>query len=133
MELNGFVQNGVIVLTGGASLPEGTPVTVSCGVDATTPPPVGERKHVVFPLVDSDSPGTLHLTNAMIGEIFDEEEASASRRVMEEPAYDDLPWTDEERDAIRSEALDELGWEGMEAYQVPDNSTVSRGSGESVA
>jgi len=31
MELNGFVQNGVIVLTGGESLPEGTPVTVTCG------------------------------------------------------------------------------------------------------
>lgn len=79
MELSGFVQNGVIVLTGGASLPEGTPVTVRCGVDATTPPPVAERKYVVFPLVDSENPGTLHLTNAMIGEIFDEEEASASR------------------------------------------------------
>ena len=39
MELNGFVQNGVIVLTGGASLPEGTPVTVTCGVDTTKPQP----------------------------------------------------------------------------------------------
>ena len=132
MELNGFVQNGVIVLTGGASLPEGTPVTVSSSVEAIAPPPVAESKYVVFPLVDSDSPGTLHLTNEMIGEIFDEEEVAAGR-VMGVSSYDDLPWTDEERDAIRSEALDELGWEGMEAYQVPDNSTVSRGSGESVA
>jgi hypothetical protein len=80
MELNGFVQNGVVVLTGGVTLPEGTPVTVTCNVDAVTPPPAGERKRVVFPLVDSDNPGSLHLTNAMIGEIFDEEEASASRR-----------------------------------------------------
>lgn len=79
MELNGYVQNGVIVLTDGA-LPEGTPVTVSCGVDATTPPPVVERKYVKFPLVESDNPGTLNLTNEMIGDIFDEEEASASRR-----------------------------------------------------
>jgi hypothetical protein len=69
MELNGFVQNGVIVLSGGATLPEGTPVTVSWGVN-------------------------------MAGE-----------------AYDDSPWMDEERDALRCEALDELGWEGMEAYQ----------------
>jgi hypothetical protein len=27
------------------------------------------------------------------------------------------PWTDEERDLLRAEALDALGWEGMEAYQ----------------
>lgn len=31
--------------------------------------------------------------------------------------YDGSPWTDDERDALRSEALDALGWEGMEAYQ----------------
>ena len=114
MELNGFVQNGVIVLTGGAILPEGTPVTVSCGADATASQP--EKKRVQLPLVHSDNPGTLHLTNAMIGEIFDEEEVAAGH-VMGVSAYDDSPWTDEERDAMRSEALDDLGWEGMEAYQ----------------
>lgn len=32
-------------------------------------------------------------------------------------ACDDSPWTDDERDAIRAEAVDALGWEGMEAYQ----------------
>jgi len=80
MELNGFVRNGVIVLSGGASLPEGTPVTISCRAEATMPPPAASRKRVVFPLVDSANPGTLDLTNAMIGEIFDDEEASASRR-----------------------------------------------------
>jgi hypothetical protein len=31
--------------------------------------------------------------------------------------YDDSQWTDEERDALRAEAVDSLGWEGMEAYQ----------------
>ncbi|HEX5272595.1 MAG TPA: hypothetical protein VFW33_18990 [Gemmataceae bacterium] len=31
--------------------------------------------------------------------------------------YDADPWTDEERDRLRAEALDALGWEGMEAYQ----------------
>ncbi len=30
---------------------------------------------------------------------------------------DDSPWTDEERDILRAEALDALGWEGMDAYQ----------------
>jgi hypothetical protein len=32
-------------------------------------------------------------------------------------AYDASPWTDEERDLLRAEALDALGGEGMEAYQ----------------
>ncbi len=32
-------------------------------------------------------------------------------------AYDDGSWTDEERDLLRAEALDHLGWEGMDAYQ----------------
>lgn len=27
------------------------------------------------------------------------------------------PWTDEERDLLRAEAVETLGWEGMEAYQ----------------
>jgi hypothetical protein len=31
--------------------------------------------------------------------------------------YDASPWTDEERDLLRAEALEALGWEGMEAYQ----------------
>jgi hypothetical protein len=31
--------------------------------------------------------------------------------------YDTDPWTDEERDRLRAEAVDKLGWEGMEAYQ----------------
>ena len=130
MELNGLVQNGVIVLMGGVSLPEGTPVTVSCGAEATTPQL--EKKFLQLPLVHSDNPGTLHLTNAMIGEIFDEEE-SAAGRVMGVSAYDDSPWTEEERDAIRAETLDELGWEGMEAYQLPGDSAVIQQVGEPAA
>lgn len=82
MELTGFVRNGVIVLSGGATLPEGTPVTVSCGAEMMVPPPAAARKRVVFPLVDSANPGSLNLTNAMIGEIFDDEEASASRSLI---------------------------------------------------
>ena len=31
--------------------------------------------------------------------------------------YDTGPWTDEERDLLRAEAVEALGWEGMEAYQ----------------
>jgi hypothetical protein len=36
---------------------------------------------------------------------------------LRELCYDDSPLSDEERDALRAEALDNLGWEGMEAYQ----------------
>jgi hypothetical protein len=32
-------------------------------------------------------------------------------------AYDSGPWSDEERELLRTEALDALGWEGMEPYQ----------------
>jgi hypothetical protein len=32
-------------------------------------------------------------------------------------AYDLSPWSAEERDLLRAEALETLGWEGMEAYQ----------------
>jgi hypothetical protein len=31
--------------------------------------------------------------------------------------YDDSPWTDEERDLLRAEVVESLGWEGMEDYQ----------------
>jgi hypothetical protein len=31
--------------------------------------------------------------------------------------YDTGPWTDEERDLLRAEAVEALGWEGVEAYQ----------------
>ena len=31
--------------------------------------------------------------------------------------YDDSPWTDEERGLLRAEAVESLGWEGMEMYQ----------------
>lgn len=31
--------------------------------------------------------------------------------------WDASPWTDEERDLLRAEAVEALGWDGMEAYQ----------------
>jgi hypothetical protein len=114
MELNGFVQNGVVVLTGGVSLPEGTPVTVMCGEGVTV------QRRVQVPLVQTGEPGSAKITNERIAEILDEEDIEYARKFMGEPPYDDSPWTEEERDAIRSEALDELGWEGMEAYQDDD-------------
>jgi hypothetical protein len=80
MELNGIVQNGVVVLTGGVSLPEGTSVTVSCNPASVSPPSATKGKRVVFPLVHSAEPGSVNLTNERIAEIFDDEEADAARR-----------------------------------------------------
>ena len=78
MELHGLVQNGVIVLSGGLSLPEGTPVTVSCSLEPSSPP-AAEKKRVQVPLVRTGEPGTMNLNNERIAEIFDEEDVASSR------------------------------------------------------
>jgi hypothetical protein len=78
MELHGLVQNGVIVLSGGATLPEGTPVTVSCSLEPGSRPP-SEKKRVQVPLVRTGEPGTMNLNNERIAEIFDEEDVASSR------------------------------------------------------
>ncbi|HSQ56969.1 MAG TPA: hypothetical protein VLM40_14610 [Gemmata sp.] len=80
MELNGIVQNGVIVLTDDVTLPEGTPVTVTCQVEPETPPSTTEKQRVVFPLVHCAEPGSIDLTNERIAEIFDEEDVASARR-----------------------------------------------------
>jgi hypothetical protein len=75
MEIQGRVQNGVIVLEGGQTLPEGTTVMV---VPCMKPVIRKAKKQgrVEFPLVRSKHPGTLHLTNQRIAEILDEEDVS---------------------------------------------------------
>jgi hypothetical protein len=76
MEVTGRVQNGAVVFDAGMSLPEGAQVTVSLRIG----PKVyvaKNQKRVEFPLVRSSAPGSVHLTNAMIGEILDEEDASS--------------------------------------------------------
>jgi hypothetical protein len=75
MNVSGRVQNGVVVLEGGLSLPEGTKVTVSCDI-APVSPQRRKKKRVEFPLVHSKHPGTLHLTGQPIAEILDEEDGS---------------------------------------------------------
>lgn len=77
MEIVGRVNQGVIVLEGDAHLPEGAQVRVLYE-------PVEEAKkdpnyRVTLPLVRTGKPGTLHLTNEMIAEIFDEEDLSSGR------------------------------------------------------
>ena len=78
MEIPGRVQNGVVVLQGDTKLPDGTPVTVLCpGVRIWRKP--GKKKRVQFPLVRSERPGTLHLTNERIAEILEEEDIARLR------------------------------------------------------
>ncbi len=70
------VHNGVVVLDGSVSLPEGAAVNVG----SRTSPLIRvakNQKRVEFPLVPSSKPGSVHLTNEMIAEILDEENAAS--------------------------------------------------------
>jgi hypothetical protein len=78
MEILGHVLNGVIVLDGNPNLPEGAVVTVLYFPAPKTPPAV-ERQRVPFPLVRSAQPGSVALTNELIAEILDEEDAAPRR------------------------------------------------------
>ena len=93
IELTGHVENGVIVLEGGASLPEGAQVRVVYGAGPTihvsaaskpvelplvrTGEPGATKRRVEFPLVRTGEPGSLRLTNEEIHEILQEEEIEA--------------------------------------------------------
>lgn len=77
MELQGHVANGVVVLDGGVSLPEGAVVGVTYPVPPDTRLP--EKQRVEFPLVRSDDLGTFHLTNERIHEIFEQEDIEAMK------------------------------------------------------
>lgn len=80
MVIPGRVRNGVVVLEGGATLPEGTTVKVSCPVRVGRKP--GKRKRVRLPLVDSEHPGTLPLTNRRSAEILEEEDLAGFRKSL---------------------------------------------------
>lgn len=74
MEILGRVDHGVIVPQSDASLPEGALVRIVYEPEAVDlVKKAGQR--VKLPLVESDNPGMLHLTNETIAEIFDDEEA----------------------------------------------------------
>ena len=76
MEIPGRIQDGVVVFDEPMSLPEGAAVTVLF----RTKPVIRvakNQKQVEFPLVPSSAPGSIHLTNAMIADILDEEDASS--------------------------------------------------------
>jgi len=78
MEIPGRVQNGVVVLDGSVSLPDGAVVAVIYPVHETPAAP-REKKRVQFPLVRSANPGSLHLTNERIHEIQEEEDIEAMK------------------------------------------------------
>ena len=73
MEIQGYVRNGVVVLDGETTFPEGTRVLV-CPVPPRDQEPQQVKKLVDFPLVSSGEPGSIHLTNERIHEIFEEED-----------------------------------------------------------
>ena len=86
MELTGHIHNGVVVFDGGTIPPEGTRVTVAT-VLATPPTPVpydGLRPQV--PLVHTGKPGTLHLTNDMIAEIFAQDDIEYMKGMFNAPS-----------------------------------------------
>ena len=74
IEISGRVQNGVVVLDGNASLPEGVAVM---RVRSPLVIRVAENQlKVEFPLIRSNAPGSVHLNNEVIGQILDEEDAA---------------------------------------------------------
>lgn len=73
MQTEGIVHNGAIIVEGGIPFPEGTRVIVSAEIPTLDSPKKGR---IEFPLVRSDKPGTLHLTNERIWELLDEEDTA---------------------------------------------------------
>ena len=76
MEIRGRVHNGVVILEGGQSLPEGTIVTVSYPDPPPTTTPESGHK-VQLPLVRSDRPGSLELTPDRIAELWEEDDLAS--------------------------------------------------------
>jgi hypothetical protein len=76
MEVQGRVQNGVVVLEGGITLPEGTVVTVSYPVPSLDEPPT-LRPRISLPLIRTGRPGSLRLTVERIAKILDDDGVSA--------------------------------------------------------
>ncbi len=71
MDIDGLVQNGVVILPGGQSLPEGTRVTLSVPLPPSKT--VGKSKRrISLPLVPSAHPGTLQMTAERVAEFLEE-------------------------------------------------------------
>jgi hypothetical protein len=76
MVIQGRVHNGVIILEGGLTLPEGMQVTISCPA-APIADRASPKRRVQLPLVPSRRPGTLNLTAERVAEILDEDDFPA--------------------------------------------------------
>ncbi len=76
MEIRGRIRNGVVVLEGEPSLPEGTMVTVRSPDAPSTEPPENHRR-VALPMVRSDRPGHRRLTAERVAGLLDEDDRSA--------------------------------------------------------
>jgi len=77
MEILGRIQNGMVILEGAPALPEGAVVGVTYPVQSSmTPSP---KKRVEFPLVRTERPGRIHLTNERIHEILEAEDVEAMK------------------------------------------------------
>lgn len=85
MEISGTVQNGVVVFDTPNPLPEGAAVTVTLR-DAPTIHVSPVRKRVYLPMVASDRPGTLDLTNDRIAEILEAEDVEALKGQWDVPS-----------------------------------------------
>jgi hypothetical protein len=73
MTIQGRVHNGVVVLEGALSLPEGAEVTVSYRGPKERRLPAKKRK-IKVPLVRTGKPASLNLSNDRIAQILQEEE-----------------------------------------------------------
>jgi hypothetical protein len=82
MTLTGQIQNGVVVLDGGVTVPEGTRVAVS----PLPTQPVIVMRPGELPVVLGGEPGSVDLTNGRINEIFEEEDIAAMKGVWNAPS-----------------------------------------------
>ncbi len=76
MNIPGRVQNGVVILEGPMTLPEGAAVYVT----SQSKPSIRLAKRqtpVILPIFDYDGSPDIELTNERIGEILDQEDASS--------------------------------------------------------
>ena len=85
MEIQGVVQNGVVVLDDMFSLPEGAAVTVTLRSHPVIRVAKVQRR-VEFPLVPSAAPGSIRLTNERIAAILEEEDIEALKRSWDVPS-----------------------------------------------
>jgi hypothetical protein len=110
----GRVQNGVVILEDGQSLPEGTIVTVSYPASKPAAPPDSGYR-VQFPLVTSGRPGSLDLTADRIAELLEDDDVSLLERFFS------AGWPAEKRepDASRCSGQARRPWPGKRG-QAPD-------------